>query len=66
MPKCYVVGFVVSAVGIISFAGIIVFEILRKRRAKAAVSVVCEETAPAAEINEAAPAPEAEEKNEEK
>ncbi|MBQ8403266.1 MAG: YfhO family protein [Clostridia bacterium] len=70
MPKCYVVGLIVSAVGIICFVGIIVLEILRKRRTKAAVSVVCEETAPetapAAEINEAAPAPEAEEKNEEK
>lgn len=46
MPKCYVVGFIASAVGIVSFAGIIVFEILKKRRAKAAVSVICEEKAP--------------------
>ncbi len=39
MPKCYVVGFIISAVGIISFAGVIALEVRKKKRAKAAVSV---------------------------
>ncbi len=41
MPKCYVVGFIVSAVGIVSFAGVIAWEIIKKKRAKAAAA--CEE-----------------------
>jgi hypothetical protein len=32
MPKCYVVGFVISGVGIVSFAGIIVYTVIKKRR----------------------------------
>ncbi len=80
MPKCYVAGFIISAVGILSFAGIIALEILKKRRVRAAALAVCEEnaevTAPAAEVSgetapaleattEATPEPQAEETGEE-
>ncbi|MBQ8448058.1 MAG: YfhO family protein [Clostridia bacterium] len=37
MPKCYVIGFIVSGVGIVSFAAIIVYTLIKKKRdAKAA------------------------------
>jgi uncharacterized membrane protein YfhO len=36
MPKCYVVGFIVSGVGIVSFAGIIVYTVIKKKRDEAA------------------------------
>ena len=46
MPKCYVIGFVVSGVGIVSFAAIIVYTVMKKRRdEKAALEAVIEETA---------------------
>lgn len=35
MPDCYVAGFIVSGIGIAAFAGIIVLEILKKKREKA-------------------------------
>jgi uncharacterized membrane protein YfhO len=54
MPKCYVAGFAASAVGIVSFAGIIVYDILKRRRAKAAVKVACEEITAKPEANEPA------------
>ena len=35
MPKLYVLGFAASAVGIISFAGIIVYTVMKKKREEA-------------------------------
>ena len=38
MPKCYVVGFVVSGIGIVSFAGLIVFTVISKKKAAKALA----------------------------